>query len=97
MSKVKPLAGIKLKENRILIKKHDLITKTEGGIILPDDDQIQPVGGVIVAVGPDTNDKLAKVGDNVRYLEHGQQVEIGKETYYLLRDDAIWGLVEEKK
>ncbi len=96
MSKKKelPTLAITLKENRILIKKHEIRTKTEGGIILPDDDHIQPVGGIIVAVGPTTNEELAKIGDSVRYLEHGQQVDIDGEEYYLLRDDAVWGLVE---
>ena len=91
---MKPLKGIKLKENRILIKKFDKEVKTKAGIIMPDDQQIAPEGGVIVAVGPTADKTLAKVGDKVRYMLHGQEQLVNGDTYYLLRDGDVWGEIE---
>lgn len=38
--------------NRVLIKKADPITKTKGGILLPENKAEQLNFGVVVAVGP---------------------------------------------
>jgi chaperonin GroES len=89
---------ITLKENRVLIKKFGLITKTAGGLILPDDQQVPREGGTVVVVGPDVAKTACKVGDRVRYVAHGMEVEIDGEKYYLCRDTDVWGdLGEEKK
>lgn len=92
MSKAKPLAGIKLKENRILIQRFGVEEKSEGGIILMKDEQEAPEGGLVVSVGPTVNG--IEVGEKVRYYEHGTEVEIGGEDYYLLRDSDVWGEIE---
>jgi chaperonin GroES len=94
MSKAKALAGIKLKENRILIKKHELLTKTEGGIILPDDQAVQPEGGFIVAMGPGVEKDEYKIGEDVRYYEHGTTVDYKGDSYYLLRSTDIWASID---
>ena len=98
MSKAKELKGIKLKDNRILIEKFKAEEKI-GSIIMAEKDQVVPEGGVIVSIGPgnvDANSGLltpnrCKVGEKVRYMEHGMEVEIEGETYYLLRDTDVWG------
>jgi len=92
--KIKPLKGVNLKENRVLIKKHEKLTKSEGGIILPDDQSVQPEGGIVVAIGPTVNPDLAKIGENVRYYLHGLEAEIGGEKYYLCRDSDVWAGIE---
>lgn len=91
MSK-KPLKGIKLKDNRILIKKFDKVETTKAGIILPDEDQEAPEGGTIVSVGPKADG--VEVGEKVRFMEHGMTVEIDGQEYYLLRDGDVWGEIE---
>lgn len=97
--KVKPLKGISLKENRVLIKTFSAEEKTAAGIILPEGAQEAPPGGLVVSIGPGKVDpttgvlvpNVCKVGEKVRYMAHGMEVEIGEETYYLLRDSDVWG------
>ena len=99
MSETKSI-GITLKENRVLIKKFNKVEKTDAGIILPDDQQVAPEGGEVVAVGPGAyinglfHVPTCVIGEKVRYLEHGKVVEIDGEEYYLLRDTDIWGTIE---
>jgi len=103
MSKVKPLEGIELKENRILIADFDVIKETKGGIILPEEQWITPVGGLIVSVGPGKVDPVSgilvpnvcKVGERVYYMQHGTQVTIKDKSYYLLRDSDVWGAMKD--
>jgi chaperonin GroES len=102
MSKVKPLAGVRLKENRILIKDFELVKETKGGIILPEEQWETPVGGLIVSVGPGKVDpqsgilvkNTCKVGEKVQYHKHGTEVEVNGEKYYLVRDSDVWGEME---
>lgn len=103
MSEVKEVTevtSIKLKENRVLIKKFEKEEKSKGGIILPDDQQEAPEGGTVVAVGPgrmENNilvENACRAGEKVRYVKHGMEVEIDGEEYYLLRDSDVWGTIE---
>lgn len=100
--KVKPLEGVKLKENRILIADFEPIKETPGGILLPEEQWIIPEGGLIVSAGPGKTDpvtgtfveNLCKVGERVYYMNHGQKVDIDGKDYYLLRDSDVWGEIE---
>ena len=82
---------IKLKENRVLIKKFGLMTKTAGGIIIPEDQQIAREGGFVVAMGPSVSEDEYKIGSKVRYIKQGMEVELDGEKYYLVRDTDVWG------
>lgn len=102
---MKALKGIKLKDNRILIKDFELVKETKGGIILPEDQWETPVGGLIVSVGPGlmntTTGELipmtCSVGEKVQYHKHGTEVEVNGEKYYLLRDTDVWGEIQDTK
>ena len=102
MSKVKPLKGVKLKENRILIADFETIKETAGGILLPEAQWIIPEGGLVVSVGPGKTDtvtgtfvkNLCSVGERVYYLNHGQKVDIDGKECYLLRDGDVWGEID---
>ena len=101
MSKVKPLEGIRLKENRVLIRRFGLQEKV-GSIYMPASEQEAPKGGTVVSVGPGKVDpvtgvlvpNVCKVGETVRFMEHGLEIEHGKEDYYLLRDSDVWGDID---
>jgi len=82
--------GIKLKENRVLVERFKAEEKI-GSIIVMQEEQVIPEGGLIVSVGPDVVG-LA-IGERVRFYEHGMEVSIGDEDYYLLRDGDVWGEV----
>lgn len=94
--------GITLSSNRVLIKKFDKVEKTAAGIILPDEDQVAPEGGEIVAVGNGHYDQNGVfktmdyfIGQKVRYMEHGMTVKIKDEEYYMIRDTDIWCVIND--
>ena len=61
--KIKPL------HDRVVVKRLDELTKTSGGIIIPDTAKEKPLKGEVVAVGHGTKDEemVLKVGDTVLY------------------------------
>ena len=90
--------------NRVLIKKDAPLTKTKGGILLPESKQEQLNFGVVVAVGPGRfldNGQLrpvsVKEGDTVLLPEYGgSKITLGDEKeYYLYRDDDLMGTLSE--
>ena len=90
--------------NRVLVKKAEPLTKTKGGILLPESKQDQLNFGVVVAVGPGRhleNGQLRPVsfkeGDTVLLPEYGgSKVTLGDEVeYYVYRDDDIVGTLHD--
>ena len=90
--------------NRVLVKKAEPLTKTKGGILLPQDRQEQLNFGVIVAVGPGRhleNGELrpvqVKEGDTVLLPEYGgSKVLLGDDQeYFVYRDDDIVGTLHD--
>lgn len=90
--------------NRVLIKKTEPITKTKGGILLPESKAEQLNFGTVIAVGPGKhleNGQLrpvfVKEGDTVLLPEYGgSKVTLGDEQeYYIYRDDDIMGTLHE--
>ena len=96
--KIKPLL------NRVLIKKPEPLTKTAGGILIPQDKAEQLNYGTVVAVGPgkyleDGSLKPCQVkeGDVVLLPEWGATMLTladGVE-YHLYRDDDICGTLHD--
>jgi chaperonin GroES len=89
---MKPIKGINLKENRILIQRFSKEEKSAGGIILPESEQEAPEGGTIVAAGPLVED--LKVGEKVRFYEHGTEVTHNGKDYYLARSSDVWAGID---
>ena len=90
--------------NRVLIKKAEPLTKTKGGILLPESKQEQLNFGVVVAAGPGRlldNGTLrpctVKEGETVLLPEYGgSKVVLGdNQEYFLYRDDDIMGTLSE--
>lgn len=90
--------------NRVLIKKAEPLTKTKGGILLPENKAEQLNFGVVVAVGPGRhleNGQLrpcfVKEGETVLLPEYGgSKVVLGDEQeYYIYRDDDIMGTLHD--
>ncbi|MBW8002045.1 MAG: co-chaperone GroES [Planctomycetes bacterium] len=95
--KLKPL------DDRIVIKQLEAQEKTAGGIILPEAAKEKPMIGKVVAIGPG---KLLETGkrskmnvkknDEVIYAKYmGSDVEIEGETYVILRESDVLGVVEK--
>ena len=90
--------------NRVLVKKAEPLTKTKGGILLPESKQDQLNFGVVVAVGPGRhldNGQLkpvtVKEGDTVLLPEYGgSRVTLADEVeYFIYRDDDIVGTLHD--
>lgn len=89
--------------DRVLIQRAEAITKTKGGIVLPEKAQTKVLQGTVVAIGPgQRNDKgdhvplSIKVGDVVLLPEYGGtkvELEDNKE-FHLFRESDILAKLE---
>jgi chaperonin GroES len=90
-------------DDRVIIKQLEAEEKTSGGIILPDAAKEKPQIGKVVAVGPGKlldNGKRGKMSvkskDEVIYAKYmGNDVEVDDETYVILKESDILGIVEK--
>lgn len=90
--KIRPL------QDRILVERLEEVTKTKGGIIIPDTAKEKPAEGTVVAVGNGKVDKDGKaiamelaVGDRVLFSKYaGTEVKLdGKEYLIMSQDDVL--------
>jgi chaperonin GroES len=94
--KVRPL------NDRLLVKRLEEITKTAGGIIIPDSAKEKPAEGEVIAVGPgktnEKGDRIAlqvKAGDRVLFSKYGgTDVKLDGVDYLIMREDDIMGIIE---
>ena len=83
--------------DRILVQRAEAITKTKGGIIIPEKAQGKVLEGTVVAAGPgarnekgETIPMSVQVGDQIMLPEFGgTKVEIEAKEYTLLRESDI--------
>jgi chaperonin GroES len=83
--------------DRVLVQKAEAVTRSRGGIVIPDKAQGKVVQGTIVAAGPGgRNDKgtivplTLSVGDQVLLPEYGgTKVELDEKDYFLFREHDI--------
>merc|ERR1739844_419085 len=83
--------------DRILVQRADAVTKTKGGIIIPEKAQGKVLEATVVAAGPgarnekgDTVPLSIAVGDKVLLPEFGgSKIEIDAKEYTLLRESDI--------
>lgn len=96
--KIKPLG------DRVLIKAVDLDSEqVKGGIIIPDSAKEKPQEAKVIALGTGAKDENGKaqpfnvkVGDIVIVSKYGgTEVKLDGETYTLVREDDILGVVEK--
>ncbi|MGM0422982.1 MAG: co-chaperone GroES [Pseudomonadota bacterium] len=91
--------------DRVLIRRVESNTKTQGGIIIPDTAKEKPSEGEVIAVGSgvrDENGKLApldvETGDLVLFSKwSGTEVSIDGEDLLVVKESDIMGVVEGKK
>ncbi|XP_012257765.1 10 kDa heat shock protein, mitochondrial [Athalia rosae] len=89
--------------DRVLIQRAEAVTKTKGGIVLPEKAQAKVLKGTVVAVGPGSRNNNGdhvplsiKVGDTVLLPEYGGtkvELEENKE-YHLFRETDILAKLE---
>ncbi|XP_059611979.1 10 kDa heat shock protein, mitochondrial [Phlebotomus argentipes] len=88
--------------DRVLVQRAEAITKTKGGIVIPEKAQVKVLQATVVAVGPGARNKngdhiplAVKVGDNVLLPEYGgTKVELENKEYHLFRESDILAKME---
>ncbi|MCP1728615.1 chaperonin GroES [Natronospira proteinivora] len=88
--------------DRVVVKRVEEETKTEGGIVIPDSAAEKPVRGEVVAVGNgkplDSGETRAldvKVGDKVLFGKFaGTEVKVEGEEVLVMREDDIMAVFE---
>ena len=96
MAHIKPLG------DRVLVQPIEEQEVKKGGIIIPDTAKEKPQEGKIIALGTgkvdDKGKKVAfevKKGDRVLIPKYGgQEVKIEDETYLLIKEEDILGIIE---
>nr|BAN20787.1 heat shock protein, putative [Riptortus pedestris] len=89
--------------DRVLVLRAEAVTKTKGGIVIPEKSQGKVLHGTVVAVGPGARNQNGEivppqvaVGDNVLLPEYGGtkvEIEENKE-YHLFRETDILAKLE---
>jgi chaperonin GroES len=89
-------------QDRVLVERVELETKTAGGIIIPDNNKEKPAEGVIVAVGPgymlkDGSKRSLEVkqGDRVLFGKYGaQEVKVDGKDLLIMQEKDIFAVVQ---
>lgn len=95
--------NIKPLHDRVLVRRIDELTKTSGGIIIPDTAKEKPSEGVVEAVGngrvaPDGKvvPMTVKKGDRVLFGKYaGTEVKLDGESRLVIREEDILAIVEQ--
>jgi chaperonin GroES len=81
-------------KDRLIVVVDEAPDTTEGGIVVPDQAKEKPVRGVVQAAGPET--KYVKDGSKILFSRYaGSEINLGKETFLILREDDILTTIEE--
>jgi len=85
MARIEPL-GV-----RVLVRRLETKTETEGGIIIPDSAQEPPIEGTVVAVSPYVGEHgYLSVGDHVYFSKYsGNEVSLNGEVLILILEADI--------
>ncbi len=94
--KIKPL------HDRVLVRRVEEITKTGGGIIIPDTAKEKPSEGIVEAIGsgrvaPDGKviPLSVKTGDRVLFGKYaGTEIKVEGENRLMIREEDIMGIIE---
>ncbi len=94
--KIRPL------HDRVLVRRVDEVTKTHGGIIIPDTAKEKPSEGIVEAVGagkvaPDGKvaPMCVKEGDRVLFGKYaGTEIKVDGESRLIIREEDILAVVE---
>ncbi len=98
------MAKVKIKPigENILVKRREAVTKTKGGIVLPDSAAEKPKEGEIVALGEGRLlkngkrvDFQVKVGDKVLFAAYaGSEFKIDGEEYLIMSEEDILAVID---
>ena len=83
--------------DRVVLKRDDAVSKTAGGIVLPDTAKDKPQKGTVISVGDGhvskdgkRNPLTLKPGDRVIFSSYaGDEIALGDDEYLLLRESDV--------
>lgn len=85
--------------DHLLVKRDDVLDKTEAGIYLAPQavQKEKPAQGKVIAVGPGKAAPLTVKVDNIVLFGKysGTEIALDKETFVVLREDEIFGILAE--
>ncbi|XP_021946980.1 10 kDa heat shock protein, mitochondrial [Folsomia candida] len=89
--------------DRVLVEKAEAVTKTKGGLYIPEKAQGKVVTGTVVATGPghrnekgETVPVSVQIGDSVLLPEYGgTKVELEDKEFFLYREHDILAKLKE--
>ncbi len=89
MATFKPLG------QRVLVKREEETSKTESGIIIPDNAKEKPLVGKVEAISSEVEeDGEVKVGDRVMFAKYsGTELTLDGKEYLVLNIDDILGIL----
>ncbi|MBX9267996.1 MULTISPECIES: co-chaperone GroES [Chromobacterium] len=89
--------------DRIIVKRVEKVRQTASGIVIPDSAAEKPEQGEVLAVGPGKRlpdgtllPMQVQVGDLVLFGKYGgQTVKLDDQEYLVLREEDVFGVVED--
>jgi chaperonin GroES len=90
--------------DRVVIKRVEEVSKSKGGIIIPDTAKEKPQEGEVIAVGPGARDESGKLipidlktGDLVLFGKwSGSEVKIDGQDLLIMKESDIMGVLERE-
>ncbi len=89
--------------DRVVVKRADPITKTAGGIIVPDSATDKPQEGDVIAVGNGARDESGKItpldvkkGDRIVFSKwSGTEITVDGTEYLVMKESDIIGILDK--
>lgn len=89
MNTIRPLADL------VLLTPVEAVSKSAGGLFLPDTAKETPDEGIVKAKGPDATNDIA-IGDRVIYKRFaGDEVKVGPDTFKLVTSGDLLAVYVE--
>lgn len=87
--------------DRVVVKRSEPITKTAGGIIVPDSAADKPQEGEVVSTGSGTRDETGKIvpldvkaGDRIVFSKwSGTEITVDGQEYLVMKESDIIGVL----
>lgn len=88
------MVHLKPLNNLVLVKQEKTKTQTKSGLFIPESAQEKPMKGIVIEVSPKIDS--IKINDTILYGKwSGTKVKVEGESYLLVKEEDILGIIEE--
>lgn len=90
--------------DRLIVKKDDPMTVSQGGVVIPEQAQERVTRGTILAIGPGKHAEKTgvfiptclEVGTKILFHPYaGSELKVGNESYYNMPESDVWAVIVE--